>query len=201
MALKSATVGNLFDPSYYRLDDVGPHLLSVKMPDGQLLRFTPKLVMDRPYNRLASLLDQDGDDIGQVFAPIRDDQPLLMIYRPRPGAEGAVLKARAYRTTDTVGALGTVPGTSQFFLADTSEGAISLATRPGEFGEAPAMVDATGWELTLRDGRVLLFDAAGKLEELRDRVGNKVTFNRDGSGRIARITHSPSGKDIVFSVE
>jgi RHS repeat-associated protein len=192
-------VGNLFDPSYYRLDDVGPHLVSVKMPDGQLLRFTPKLVMDRPYNRLASLLDQDGDDIGQVYAPIQDDQPIKMIYRARAGTEGAVLKARGYRTTDTIGSWGNVSGQAQFFLADTTEGAISLATRPGEFGEAPAMAGVTGWELTLRDGRVLLFDAEGKLEELRDRVGNKVAFNRDGAGKIERITHTPSGKEIVFA--
>jgi len=192
-------VGNLFEPSYYRLDDVGPHLLSVKLPDGQLLRFTPKLVMDRPYNRLASLLDQDGDDIGQVYAPIQDDQPIKMIYRARPGTEGAVLKARGYRTTDTFGGSGIASGDSQFYLADTFEGAISLATRPGEFGEAPAMVGVTGWELTLRDGRVLLFDVDGKLEEMRDRVGNKVAFNRNGSGKIERITHTPSGKEIVFA--
>jgi RHS repeat-associated protein len=191
--------GNLFDPSYYRLDDAGPHLVSLKMPDGRLLRFTPKLVMDRPYNRLASLLDQDGDDIGQVYAPIQDNQPIKMIYRARPGAEGAVLKARGYRTGDIFGGSEIVSGDSQFYLADTSEGAISLATRPGEFGEAPAMIAVTGWELTLRDGRVLLFDADGKLQEMQDRVGNKVTFNRNGLGKIERISHTPSGKEIVFT--
>jgi RHS repeat-associated protein len=192
-------VGTPFDPSYYRLDDAGPHLVSLKMPGGQLLRFTPKLVMDRPYNRLASLLDDDGDDIGQVYAPIQDDQPIKMIYRARPGAEGAVLKARGYRTASVFGGLGTVSGDTPLYLADTFEGAISLATRPGEFGEAPAITGVTGWELTLRDGRVFLFDAEGKLEEMRDRVGNKVAFNRQSTGKIERITHTPSGKEIVFT--
>jgi RHS repeat-associated protein len=192
-------VGNLVEPSYYRLDDAGPHLLSVKLPDGQLLRFTPKLVMDRPYSYFKSLLDADGDDIGQVVTRIEGDQPLKVIYRARPGTDGAVLKARGYRTTDTVGGASTVSGQAQFFLEDYFEGAITLATRPAEFGEAPTMVGVTGWELTLRDGRVLLFDADGKLEEMRDRVGNKVAFNRNGSGKIERITHTPSGKEIVFA--
>ncbi len=127
-------VGNLFDPSYYRLDDAGPHLLSVKMPDGRLLRFTPKLVMNRPYNRLASLLDEDGDDIGQVFAPIQDNQPIKMIYRARPGTDGAVLKARGYRVSDVFGGSESVSEDTPFYLADPGEGAISLATRAGEFG-------------------------------------------------------------------
>jgi RHS repeat-associated protein len=188
-------VGNLLDPSYYRLDDAGPHLVSVKMPDGKLLRFTPKLVMDRPYSRLLSLLDQDGDDIGQMLGPIRTVDPLKVIYRARPGAEGAVLKPRGYRTDDG----GIIAENTPLFLEDTFEGAIRLATRPAEFFEAPVMTDVTGWELTLRDGRVLLFDKEGKLEEMRDRVGNKVAFNRDGQGKIQRITHTPSGKEIVFT--
>ncbi len=191
-------VGTPYDPSYYRLDDAGPHLVSLKMPGGQLLRFTPKLVMDRPYNRLASLLDADGDDIGQVYAPIQDDQPIKMIYRARAGTEGAVLKARGYRTISPFSGVGTVSGDTQLFLADTFEGAISLATRPGQFGEAPAITHVTGWEVTLKDGRVLLFDAEGKLEEMRDRIGNKVTFHRLSSGKIERITHLPSEKEIVF---
>jgi RHS repeat-associated protein len=188
-------VGNLFEPSYYRLDDAGPHLVSVKMPDGKLLRFTPKLVVDRPYNRLLSLLDQDGDDVGQVLAPIQTDDPLKMIYRARPGAEGAVLKPRAYRTDDG----GTVAAEAPLYMEENFEGPFRLATRPAEFFEAPVVTDVTGWELTLRDGRVLLFDAAGKLQEMRDPVGNRVVFNRNGLGKIDRISHTPSGKEIVFT--
>jgi RHS repeat-associated protein len=188
-------VGTPFDPSYYRLDDAGPHLLSVKLPDGRLLRFTPKLVMDRPFNYFTSLLDEDGDDVGQVLYPIQTDDPLKVIYRARPGAEGAVLKPRGYRTDDG----GTIAADASLFMEENFEGPFRLATRPDEFLEAPVMTEVTGWELTLRDGRVLLFDKDGKLEEMRDRVGNKVVFNRNGLGKIERITHTPSGKEIVFA--
>jgi RHS repeat-associated protein len=191
--------GNLFDPSYYRLDDAGPHLINVKMPDGQLLRFTPKVVMDRSYNRLASLLDGDGDDIGQVYAQISYSQPVKVIYRARAGASGAVLKARGYRTTDDVGGLGSTAADAQFYLSEVTEGSFNLATRENSTFDAPIVTDVTGWELTLKDGRVLLFDKEGKLEEMHDRVGNKIAFNRDGQGKIERITHTPSGKEIVFT--
>jgi RHS repeat-associated protein len=191
--------GNLFDPSYYRLDDAGPHLISVKMPDGQLLRFTPKLIMDRPYNRLASLLDGDGDDIGQVFAPINYGQPVKLTYRARPGANGAVLKARGYRTTDDLGGSGSTAPDARFYLSEITEGAFNLATHENSAFDAPVVTDVTGWELTMKDGRVLLFDKEGKLEEMRDRSGNKVAFNRDGAGKIERISHTPSGKEIVFA--
>jgi RHS repeat-associated protein len=192
-------VGNLVDPSYYRMDDAGPHLLSVKLPDGQLLRFTPKIVMDRPYNRLLSLLDQDGDDIGQVISDIQYNQPVKLIYRAQSGTNGAVLKPRGYHTTDDLGGSGSTSADAQFYLSSNTEGAFGLATHENSAQDAPLMTDVTGWELTLKDGRVFLFDASGKLEQMLDRVGNKVTFNRDGAGKVERITHSPSAKEIVFT--
>jgi hypothetical protein len=73
-----ATVGTFSSPSYYTLRDDGPHQLTVRMPDGEVLRFTPKLLMDRPYSRLASVLDGDGDDAGQVWLPIQYDQRLAL---------------------------------------------------------------------------------------------------------------------------
>jgi RHS repeat-associated protein len=190
--------GNLLDPSYYRMDDTAPHLLSVKLPDGHLLRFTPKLVMDRPYSRLASLLDQDGDDIGQVYAPIGYNQPVKLIYRAQSGTNGAVLKPRGYRTTDDLGGSGSTGANAQFYLSESTEGAFNLATHENSAFDAPVVIDVSGWELTLKDGRVFLFDANGKLEQMLDRVGNKVTFNHDAAGKIDRITHTPSGKEIVF---
>jgi RHS repeat-associated protein len=192
-------VGNLVDPSYYRMDDAGPHLLSVKLPDGQLLRFTPKIVMDRPYNRLLSLLDQDGDDIGQVISDIQYNQPVKLIYRAQSGTNGAVLKPRGYHTTNDLGGSGSTSADAQFYLSSNTQGAFGLATHENSAQDAPLMTDATGWELTLKDGRVFLFDATGKLEQMLDRIGNKVTFNRDGAGKVERITHSPSAKEIVFT--
>jgi RHS repeat-associated protein len=181
----------LFEGSYFQMQDNGPHLLSIKMPDGQLLRFTPKLVIAEPRS---SLLDEDGDDVGQRNVPISRDQQVKLIYRARSGTEGATLRARGYNTT-----AGIVDGDARFHLSEVTEGAFYLTTRENSDLDAPAMTDATGWELTLRDGRVMLFDAQGKLEEMRDRVGNKVAFNRQGSGKIDRITHTPSGKEIVFA--
>ena len=181
----------LFEGSYFQMQDNGPHLLSIKMPDGQLLRFTPKLVMTDPRS---SLLDEDGDDVGQRNVPISRDQQVKLIYRARSGTEGATLRARGYNTT-----AGIVDGDARFHLSEVTEGAFYLTTRENSDLDAPAMTDVTGWELTLRDGRVLLFDAQGKLEEMRDRVGNKVAFNRQGSGKIERITNTPSGKEIVFA--
>ena len=177
--------------SYFQMQDAGPHLLSIKMPDGQLLRFTPKLVMTDPRS---SLLDEDGDDVGQRNVPISREQQVKLIYRARSGTEGATLTARGYNTT-----AGIVGGDARFHLSEVTEGAFYLTTRENSDLDAPAMTDVTGWELTLRDGRVLLFDGEGKLEEMRDRIGNKVTFNRQSSGKIDRITHTPSGKEIVFA--
>jgi len=116
--------------------------------------------MDRPLQPSRLTLDQDGDDIGQVYAPIQDNQPIKMIYAPGPrrgrGPEAARLPDWRHlrRLGDRFRRLAVLPRRYQRRS--------HLACHPaGRVREAPAMTGVTGWELTFRDGRVLLFDATG----------------------------------------
>jgi YD repeat-containing protein len=194
-----ATVGTFSSPSYYTLRDDGPHQLTVRMPDGEVLRFTPKLLMDRPYSRLASVLDADGDDAGQVWLPIQYDQRLKLSYRPRGGTKGATLVALGYRAVDewNGGGATTIAGNAPLHVSENFDGPIRLATHENSAQDAPLITDATGWELTAKDGRKFRFDAEGRLEQMRDPQGNVLAIVRAGAGRIERVTHS-SGKEIVF---
>ena len=188
------TEGTIFDPSTYEMADVGPHTVTVKMPDGDVLRFQPKLIMDRPYNRLASLLDGDGDDIGQAYLPIGENQPIKPIFRAQGGTQGATLEARGYKTDQNTFA----PANGPFYTSWPGDGDFQLATAPNHQSlDEPLVEDATGWKLTTKDGRIWLFGEDGKLEAMEDRQGNRLDIVRNALGQITRVTHS-SGQALVF---
>ena len=192
------TEGTATTPSTYQLYDAAPHVLTVRMPDGEVLRFTPKLIVDRPYNRLASLLDADGDDVAQAWLPFQYTQPLKLVYRARSDTKGATLRAISYRAVDPwLGGATTVVGTAPLYVSEPYAGPISLATFENSAEDAPLITDANGWELTTRDGRIFSFDENGRLLAMRDRTGNTLTIVRDAAARVEKVVHS-AGKEIVF---
>ena len=178
-------------------DDAG-HQLVVRMPDGEVLRFAPKLVFNRPYNRLASVLDADGDDVASAWVGVGYDTPLALKFRARGGTRGASLMPRGFATQNPwVGGNGTLAANAAMYIGEPSSGALQLAASDNSAQDADIVSDATGWVLTLKDKRVFLFDKDGRLERMTDSNGNSLSINRDGAGRVTSVSHS-SGKAIVF---
>jgi RHS repeat-associated protein len=190
--------GDLLTPPVYQLVDDAGHQLVVRMPDGEVLRFAPKLVFNRPFNRLASVLDADGDDVASAWVGVGYDTPLALKFRARGGTRGATLEPRGFATSNPwVGGNSTVAAGASFYAGEPSVGAMQLAASPNEAQDADVMSDATGWRLVLKDKRVFLFDKDGRLERMTDSNGNTLSINRDGAGRVMSVSHS-SGKAIVF---
>lgn len=190
------TEGTLTRPPVYQLEDTASHMATVRMPDGEVLRFSPKVVFARDYNRLASVLDSDGDDVAQAWIPLGNSTPLRVIYRARGGTRGATLHSRGYRAGGISGAT-TVAGDATLVPGDPYGGQLLLATEDNTTLDSPIVSDVTGWELRLKDRRVFLFDDKGRLEQMTDANGNSLTVVRDAAGRVDRVTHS-SGQRITF---
>ncbi|CAN5533801.1 hypothetical protein BH11ARM2_BH11ARM2_02550 [soil metagenome] len=53
------------------------------------------------------------------------------------------------------------------------------------------------WTLTMRDGSVMGFDAAGRLSSLTDRYGNATTVSRNGTGQVTTVTGA-DGRQLAF---
>jgi YD repeat-containing protein len=154
--------------------------------------------MDRAYNRFLSLPDADGDDIGQAYQQIGFSQPIKLIYHQQAGTQGATLTPLGYQAMDPTFGVFNIKPDADFYVSDNTEGQFQLATSDNTAQDAPLITDATGWLLTLKDGRTFTFDAAGRLQKMTDPAGNSLTFNRDGANRVTSIVHSPSGQQIVF---
>ncbi len=191
--------GSETDPSFYRIDDEGPHLAMVRMPGDETLRFRPKAVLKRSPNATGSIVDADGDVIGLAFAPISYSMPLGIVYRVTGGSRGATLSVKGYKARDPwFGSTVTVGPDAPFYVQYPLVGPMGLATHENSAQDAPLVEDATGWFLTMQDGRSFEFDVEGDLVAMSDGLGNKLTINRDGSGRIRSVTHS-SGESINFN--
>jgi hypothetical protein len=178
--------------------DEGGHLLSVRLPDGELLRFRPKLVVDRPYNRLASLLDGDGADVGQAGCPFQYTQPLRLVYHALGGdARRHVAQPRLSRVRSRGRVRfnhGWRRGARMWRSERRADG--GLATHENSAQDAPLLADATGWELTLHDWRVFTIDAEGRLETMRDACGSHAELRSRCAAHFA--CQSFERRQVVF---
>ena len=74
-------------------------------------------------------------------------------------------------------------------------GAFGLTTVAASNGDpdVPELDDATGWELTSKDGRKFFFNANGRLESMRDPQGNTLSIVRDAADRINLLEYAFNG--------
>jgi RHS repeat-associated protein len=93
------------------------------------------------------------------------------------------------------------PGTSY----QTAE--FEHTTTPTTFYKSRIKWNGGGWDLTLKDGTVLVFGMQAPLQTIRDRYGNTVRLSYSGTGaygagtgRITRVD-SPHGRWIEFSYD
>ena len=71
---------------------------------------------------------------------------------------------------------------------------------PTQFYKSKIAWNGNGWDLTLKNGTVYVFDINQRLIEIRDRYGNKLKIWRYIAGRITKITTS-SNKWINFTYD
>lgn len=76
---------------------------------------------------------------------------------------------------------------------------------PTVFNGSRLHYNGGGWDLTLKDGTVLVFGIEAPLHTIRDRFGNALTIQRsgwglDGRGNITKIT-APHGRYIEFTYD
>ena len=115
-----------------------------------------------------------------------------------------------YGTTTPIMLTLVMPNGSQINFQNTNGilghgGEYTNLDTPGEFYKAKATDFVTttveGYYIALRDGRVYTFNGLGKLIEIRDRYGNRVTVTRQVDDiNIGRIT-SPSGRWLDFTYD
>jgi YD repeat-containing protein len=82
------------------------------------------------------------------------------------------------------------------------------ATRPGRFFKSKITWNGSGWDLKLKDGTLYVFGDAfgatfpgqGGMIRMQDRNGNAHVVTRDANGNVTRITSSPSGRAIEFTI-
>lgn len=59
----------------------------------------------------------------------------------------------------------------------------------------------TGYTLTRKDGSILTFNAAGKLTQQKNRIGQALNLTYDESNRLSSITEPVSNKSITFGYD
>ncbi len=179
--------GQLCLPSYC-VSAATPHLMAIELPDGKLLRFIARIKYKPTHSEPCRLV-----------APWRHFEEFELVVEPLPGTIGTLrplgVPASLYLGDDQLGA-------ETWFDQNVVE---NVAT-------AQPFADATGWEYTAQDGRVLTFAADGTLLRVTDANGNtfditanglfhsngqSVTWQRDGQGRITSVT-DPRGNSIQY---
>lgn len=160
--------GNPFVPTYYELQDDGPHKVSIVFPDGKTEEFNVGLLVN-------------GRAAFRQYFPFRTSEPVTFSFTALPGSTGQLRP------------LG-VPA-AVYLLDDFTGAEPTFVTRPDDVF-APVFTGATGWVYTALDGREFEFDAAGKLVAMRDTNNNALTFTRDGifhsSGASVSFTRDAS---------
>jgi RHS repeat-associated protein len=181
---------NFLIPPTYTLQDGGPHLISVVFPTGETYRFKPVLTLKR--RPTFPKFDKYGHVIGQDYAPIYYEDKLAIVYQPLRDAEGMQLIPHGYRTVDPwYGTAATLTPDADLFVGDPYTGALRLCSRENSTQDAPEVIDATGFDLIMPDGRIFTFDEAGELTKMSDRAGHTIEVRDDG------IYHS-SGLSVTW---
>ncbi|HEU4391747.1 MAG TPA: DUF6531 domain-containing protein, partial [Blastocatellia bacterium] len=182
---------------------------------------SPPAVASQPCNCAS---DGDPVDLGtglftynQTDLVLPDIIPITLTrtYRPndaavRPFGIGAnhpygifLYSANQYQEADLVlpdGAkihyVRTTPGTSY-----TTAVFEATSTPTGAY-KSRIVWNGNGWDLTMKDGSVLVFGENAPLQAIRDRNGNQLTLTRTNGqlGNITRVT-SPNGRWIEFTYD
>ena len=161
----------------YILRATRPHTVTVTLPDETVYCFTAALSPNR----------------STLFPFFVVDNPTNLIFQPQTGTNAQLA------VTDG-GSVGPDSTTGPFTLLDN-----------GTF----TTYQPSGYKLTLHNGTAIFISASQVLQSIQDARGNtltfttngiqsssgqSVTFQRDGQGRISRIT-DPNGKFITYQTD
>ena len=143
--------------TYYFVEPLGKHLVSVVFPDGETHRFETSLFVPRESGPAIP-------DNAQWLFPIRSGQ---MVFKPI-GDTTSTLEVDGDKTVNLTGFLGDDYLTQGFAGTDP------------EF-------NPTRFRLTTQDGTVFILDERLGLLEMHDLIGNSLVLQRDAQEHVTRI--------------